>query len=78
MSRDFALLLEHLRNRTGEVELDVPAPQVSGDAGTTARLARAREVAVRRGDRVAYLYKLLDGRHTAGSNGPAHRPDLST
>jgi hypothetical protein len=23
MSRDFAMLLEHLRNKTGEVELDV-------------------------------------------------------
>jgi hypothetical protein len=27
MSRDFALLLEHLRTKTGEVEIDLPAPQ---------------------------------------------------
>lgn len=60
MSRDFALLLEHLRNQTGE--LDVPAPQAAGDATTAARLARARQAAIRRGDRVAYLYKLADGR----------------
>lgn len=78
MSRDFAMLLEQLRNKTGEVDLDVPAPQGSGDAATATRLARARQVAIRRGDRVAYLYKLVDGRRTAGSNGAAHRPDLST
>lgn len=51
MSRDFALLLEHRGNKTGEVELDVPAPQGNGDAATAARLARAREVAIRRDDR---------------------------
>jgi len=78
MSRDVALLLEHLRAGTGEVELDAPAPQASGDAATAARLARARQAAIRRGDRVAYLYKLVNGRRTAGSNGAAHHPDLAT
>jgi hypothetical protein len=78
MSRDFALLLEHLRNRTGEVELDVPAPQVSGDAATATRLARTRQAAIRRGDRVAYLYKLVDGRRAPGSNGAEQRPSLAT
>lgn len=78
MSRDFALLLDHLRNNTGEVELDVPAPQGNGDSATAARLARAREVAIRRGDRVAYLYKLVDGRRAPGSHGAADRPDLAT
>lgn len=78
MSRDFALLLEHLRNKTGEVELDVPAPQGNGDAATAARLARARQAAIRRGDRVAYLYKLIDGLRAPGRNGAAHRPDLAT
>ncbi|HEX3761375.1 MAG TPA: ATP-binding protein [Kofleriaceae bacterium] len=78
MSRDFALLLEHLRSKTGDVELDVPAPQASGDAATAARLTRARQVAIRRGDRVAYLYKLVDGHRAPGSNGAAHRPDLAT
>jgi ABC-type cobalamin/Fe3+-siderophores transport system ATPase subunit len=78
MSRDVALLLEHLRTKTGEVELDVPAPQASGDAAAAARLAQARQAAIRRGDRVAYLYKLVDGRRTTGSNGAAHRPDLTT
>jgi hypothetical protein len=68
MSRDFALLLEHLRNRTGEVELDVPAPQGNGDAATAAPLARARQVALRRGDRVAYLYKLGEGRRARDGN----------
>ena len=67
MSRDFSLLLEHLRNKTGEVELDVPAPQVSGDAATVERLARARQVAIRRGDRVAYAYQLKDGRRMPDS-----------
>lgn len=78
MSRDVALLLEHLRARTGEVELDVPAPQASGDAATAARLTRARQAAIRRGDRVAYLYKLVDGHRPPGSNGAVHRPDLTT
>jgi len=78
MSRDFAMLLEHLRNKTGEVELDLPAASASGDAATTARLARAREVAIRRGDRVAYLYKPVGGHRAPGSNGAAHRPDLAT
>src|SRR5262249_14484816 len=77
MSRDFALLLEHLRDKTGEVELDVPAAQAAGDGAMAARLARARDVAIRRGDRVAYLYKLVDGRRP-GSNGAAHHPDLVT
>jgi ABC-type cobalamin/Fe3+-siderophores transport system ATPase subunit len=78
MSRDFELLLEHLRNKTGEVELDLPAAQGNGDAATAARLARARQVAIRRGDRVAYLYKLVGGQRASGSNGAAHRPDLAT
>lgn len=78
MSRDFELLLEHLRNNTGEVELDVPAPQSNGDAATVARLARAHQVSIRRGDRVAYLYKLVNGKRASGSNGAAHRPDLTT
>jgi len=78
MSRDFAQLLEHLRSKTGEVELDVPAPQGNGDAATAARLGRARQAAIRRGDRVAYLYKLEDGHRAHGANGAAHRPDLAT
>jgi hypothetical protein len=78
MSRDLALLLEHLGNKTGEVDLDMPAPQGNGDAATAVRLARAREVAIRRGDRVAYLYKLVDSKRAAGSNGAAHRPDMMT
>lgn len=78
MSRDFELLLEHLRNKTGDVELDLPAPQGNGDVATVARLARARQVAIRRGDRVAYLYKRVDGQRAARSNGAAHRPDLAT
>jgi ABC-type cobalamin/Fe3+-siderophores transport system ATPase subunit len=78
MSRDFELLLEHLRDRTGDVELDLPAPQGNGDAATVARLARARQAAIRRGDRVAYLYKLVDGQRAARSNGAAHHPDLAT
>lgn len=78
MSRDFELLLEHLRNKTGEVELDLPAPQGNGDAATAARLARARQAAIRRGDRVAYLYKLVDGRRGSSSNGAEHRSSLAT
>jgi predicted ATPase len=78
MSRDFPLLLEHLRNKTGEVELDVPSPQSSGDAATATRLTRARQAAIRRGDRVAYLYKRVDGRRPVSSNGSAQHPDLAT
>jgi ABC-type uncharacterized transport system ATPase subunit len=78
MSRDFALLLEHLRHKTGEVELDLPSPQSSADATTASRLAQARQAAIRRGDRVAYLYKLVDGRRSPGSNGSDRRPSLLT
>src|SRR3979409_1091063 len=78
MTRDLALLLENTRHKTGEVELDLPAPQGSGDAAAAVRLARAREVAIRRGDRVAYLYKLLGGQRAAGSNGAEHRASLAT
>lgn len=78
MSRDFPLLLEHLRHKSGEVELDLPSPQSSADAATASRLAQARQAAIRRGDRVAYLYKLVDGRRAPGSNGTDQRPSLST
>lgn len=78
MSRDFPLLLDHLRAETGEVELDVPAPPGSGDAATAARLARARQVAIRRGDRVAHLYKLVGGHRASARNGAAPHPDLTT
>jgi hypothetical protein len=49
-----------------------------GEGATTARLARAREVAIRRGDRVAYLYKPVGGHRAPGSNGAAHLPELAT
>jgi ABC-type uncharacterized transport system ATPase subunit len=78
MSRDFSLLMEHLRAKTAEVELDVPSPQSSGDAGTATRLARARQAAIRKGDRVAHLYKLVDGLRPQGADGSDQRPSLMT
>lgn len=77
MSRDFPLLLEHLRQKTGEVELDVPLSQGSSDSATASRLARARQAAIRRGDRIATLYKLVEGHPQAG-NGSEQRPSLET
>ena len=41
MSHDFPVLMEHLAKKTGEVELDVPAPQSSGEGAAAARFARA-------------------------------------
>jgi len=76
MSRDFPLLIEHLRKKTAEVELDVPSPQSSGDAATAARLARARQAAIRRGDRVAHVYTLVDGQRSQGTDGADQRPNL--
>jgi ABC-type branched-subunit amino acid transport system ATPase component len=75
MSRDFPVLMEHLTGKTGEVELDVPAPQGSGDG--TARFERAQQAAIRRGDRVAHLHQLVDG-HRASSNGAAEPAGLTT
>jgi ABC-type uncharacterized transport system ATPase subunit len=76
MSRDFPLLMEHLRKKTAEVELDVPSPQSAGDAATAARLARARQAAIRRGDRVAHVYTLVDGVRSQGTDGAEQRPNL--
>src|SRR5215510_1917823 len=75
MSRDFALLMEHLRKKTGEVELDIPSPPISGDAATATLLAQARQAAIRRGDRVAHLY-VADGQAPANRRAD-HRPDVT-
>lgn len=77
MSRDFSQLMEHLRQKTAEVELDVPSPQSSGDAATATRLARGRQAAIRRGDRVARVYPLVDGQRAPNANGEK-RPNLTT
>src|SRR5215510_11144763 len=79
MSRDFALLMEHLRKKTGEVELDVPSPPISGDAATATLLAQARQAAIRRGDRVAHLYKMGKGerRSSRANHRSDHRPDVT-
>lgn len=76
MSRDFALLMEHLRKNTGEVELDVPSPPISADAATVTRLAQARQAAIRRGDRVAHLYK-VESRGAPARKRSDHRPDVT-
>jgi hypothetical protein len=60
MSPDFELLMRHLRERTGEVELDVPSPPGASEEAVAVRLARARQAAIRRGDRVAKLYTRVD------------------
>jgi energy-coupling factor transporter ATP-binding protein EcfA2 len=78
MSRDFALLMDHLRAKTAEVELDVPSPQSSGDASIASRLARARDAAIRRGDRIARVFALQSGQRIANVNGGDGRPNLTT
>jgi ABC-type uncharacterized transport system ATPase subunit len=75
MSPDFELLMTHLRARTAEVEVGVPSAQGSADESVATRLARARLVAIRRGDRVAHLYKLVDGVRP-DANGQVRGPDL--
>lgn len=77
MSHDFPVLMEHLAKKTGEVELDVPAPQSSGEGAAAARFARAQQAAIRRGDRVAHLYELVDGRR-ASNGAAAGRASLTT
>jgi ABC-type uncharacterized transport system ATPase subunit len=78
MSRDFALLMDHLRAKTAEVELDVPSPQSSGDAAMASRVARARDAAIRRGDRIARVFALEAGQRVANVNGGDGRPNLTT
>lgn len=70
---EIAQLLEQLRDRTAEVELDLPPSQSSGNAATAERLARARAAAIRRGDRVARTYELADGQRVLGEHGEAPR-----
>jgi len=76
MSRDFPLLMEHLRQKTADVELDVPSAQSSGDAATATRLARARQAAIRRGDRVARMYNLVNGQRATNADDAELRPGL--
>lgn len=78
MSADFELLMRHLHAGTGEVELDVPAPPGSADEAVASRLARERQAAVRRGDRVAYLYELVNGARAKHVDGDEEGPDLET
>lgn len=78
MSPDFELLMRHLRGGTAEVELDVPSPPGSADEAVASRVARARQVAIRRGDRVAQLYKLVDGKRPQRADGSEEDPDLET
>jgi predicted ATPase len=56
MAADLATLLQHLRDGTGRVELDLPPPQGSNSIEVAAQLARERRIAISRGERVAYLY----------------------
>jgi predicted ATPase len=70
------LLMDHLRKKTAEVELDVPSPEPSGDTAMAIRLARARQAAIRRGDRVARVYKLVDGLRPRRTDGVEQRPSL--
>lgn len=78
MSPDFELLMQHLRNRTAEVELDLPAPPGSADEAVASRLARARQAAIRRGDRVAHLYELVGGRRARLGDEAEEGPALET
>lgn len=58
MSPDFERLMKHLREKTADVELDVPGPLGSADEVVATRLARERQEAIRRGNRVARVYRL--------------------
>jgi ABC-type uncharacterized transport system ATPase subunit len=78
MSPDFELLMQHLRGRTGKVELDVPSPPGASDEAVASRLARARQAAIRRGDRVAKLYRLADGKRPKLADGTEEGPELET
>jgi predicted ATPase len=78
MSPDFELLMQHLRGGTGEVELDVPSPGGSSDEAVASRLARARQAAIRRGDRVAHLYNLVGGKRPRLAVGSGEGPILET
>jgi len=74
MSADLETLLKHLREGTGRVELDLPAPQSSGSIEVAAQLARERRIAIGHGTRTAHLYvapafsKTLSMRVTEGES----------
>jgi predicted ATPase len=78
MSADFELLMGHLRQRTGKVELDVPAPLGSAEDAVASRLARERQATIRRGGRVARLYKSIHGARRNAGDGAGQAPDLET
>jgi ABC-type uncharacterized transport system ATPase subunit len=65
MSRDFAQLMEHLAQGTAELELDLPA----------ADGLQPQRPATRRGDRLARVYPLIDGRREP-ANGSGPKPSL--
>jgi hypothetical protein len=67
MSPDFEMLMKHLRERTAEVELDLPAPVASPDPRAAAKLARSRQVSINRGDRIARVHKSSEGTPQAAS-----------
>ena len=78
MSPDFEMLMKHLRERTADVELNLPASQGSADPAVAAELAKSRRVAINRGDRVAHVFKLVDGQRTRSGDGSPTGPEIET
>jgi energy-coupling factor transporter ATP-binding protein EcfA2 len=68
--------MKHLRERTAEVELSMPAPPAPGDLAAVAQLAKSRRVAINRGDRLARAFR-LDGGPRVGAPGGATTPELA-
>ncbi|MBX3162465.1 MAG: ATP-binding protein [Deltaproteobacteria bacterium] len=62
---DVEILLEHLRNKTADVELDLPPASSSATLQAAAQHARSRRESIRRGERAAYAY--------VGGNGDRRR-----
>jgi hypothetical protein len=55
MSPEFEMLMKHLRDRTADVELDLPVPSGASDLSVATELARSRRVAINRGDRASRM-----------------------
>lgn len=78
MSLDFERLMKHLREKTAEVELDVPWPPGSAVPVAAIQVVRQHQEAIRRGDRVAYVYRLVDGKRPMLADGEEERAELET
>jgi hypothetical protein len=78
MSPDFEMQMKHLREHTADVELGLPVPSGASDLVVATELARSRRVAINRGDRVAYVHKLVNGQRTRHDDGDETGPEIET